>query len=259
MAKAPITSLYQPIVDFIIKAGDELPGRAGQVADIGVKKQWLTEDDIRIERGLKNLISGLGSDHAVYAEEENEEIKVARNVWVIDPISGTHNYVQGNSGYSVVFAHVEDGEIRFAAVYDPENKKLFTAAKGQGAFINGTRLNVRQPKKPAEVILRISMAWRDQEAVEKVKSLLSSYTVSTNMESMALNYCSIAEGKYDGIISLSKDSFPEFAGSLIVQEAGGKFTNLEGQEQLKFSDRVFVAGYSEIQEQLLGIASSLRK
>jgi len=59
---------------------------------------------------------------------------------------------------------------------------------------------------------------------------------------MAVNYCSVASGRADGIVVFTKDAFPEFAGQLIIKEAGGKFTNIQGSEKLLSDDRIFVGG-----------------
>lgn len=68
---------------------------------------------------------------------------------------------------------------------------------------------------------------------------------------MGINYCAVASGKVDGIIAMTKDSFPEFAGALIIQEAGGKFTNIDGQSDLNSTDRIFIGGNTKIYDDLL--------
>ncbi len=254
-----LPDLYRPVVDFMVRSGDELPPRAGNIADIGQKKIWLTEDDLRIERGLKNIINGFGAGHAVYAEEENDEVKTAQNVWVIDPISGTHNYIAGVPGYALVLSHLQNNEWRFAAVYHPPTRELYIAIAGKGAFLNGKRIYVRQPSTTPEVIVRTSKLWKDQNMKDKLAPMLSGYSTSVNQLSMGLNYCMVASGQADGIIAFTKDSFPEFAGSLMIKEAGGKFANFMGEEKFKYSDRIFAGGSPAVYERLIGITRESAK
>ena len=71
---------------------------------------------------------------------------------------------------------------------------------------------------------------------------------------MALGYCALAKGEYDGMVTLTKDIFPEMAGSLIVEEAGGSFTNFKG-EKINFEDRKFILGNSKTHKKLLELLS----
>jgi hypothetical protein len=74
---------------------------------------------------------------------------------------------------------------------------------------------------------------------------------------MAINYCGVACGRYDGVISLSKDSFPEFAGDLIIQEAGGRFTNIEGEDNIKPTDRIFIGGNKKCYDELFPLVKQV--
>ena len=84
---------YKKIIGFIVEAGQKLLVKAGKVRDIGVTKVNLTEEDLEIERGLKSIVNQFEQDSIVYAEEENAVFEKAENLWVIDPISGTHRFI----------------------------------------------------------------------------------------------------------------------------------------------------------------------
>ena len=72
-----------------------------------------------------------------------------------------------------------------------------------------------------------------------------------------VNYCAVASGRADGIIAFTKDAFPEFAGSLIIKEAGGKFTNIEGSNNIAPTDRIFIGGNMESYKELFGLVRGL--
>jgi myo-inositol-1(or 4)-monophosphatase len=134
---------YEKITNYMIEAGKRIKEKAGQVEDIGIKKQWLTQEDIEIERGFVDLIKTFEGDHIVFAEEENSDFKEKDNVWIIDPISSTIAFIGGLPHYAIVCSHLHKGKVVFAAVYDPSIDEMFTAIKGQGAFLNGKSINVQ--------------------------------------------------------------------------------------------------------------------
>jgi myo-inositol-1(or 4)-monophosphatase len=247
---------YQKILDFMKEAGKRLVKVSGKIADIGVTKQFLTAEDLRIERGLGEIIKSFGDDHVLFAEEENDVIKEADDFWVVDPISGTESFIKGEGRYTIAVSHIHRGVGQFAAVYYPTADKFYTAYLGQGARLNGRLIKVKKSdtSKP-QVILRVSKTWKDQDVVDKLRDLLVKYELVSygGSDSMAISYCDVAEGFNNGIISFNKDCFPQFACGLIIREAGGEFTNLAGSSNLKPTDRVFIGGAKEIHPQLFSL------
>ncbi|MES2223440.1 MAG: inositol monophosphatase [Patescibacteria group bacterium] len=241
---------YQKILDFMTVSGERLVKRAGNIADIGITKKDLTEEDLLIERGLKEIIVTFGNDHCVYAEEENDMFKKSKHIWVIDPISGTHTFINGQKHYGIVVAHIVDSKTVFSAVYDPSEKEMFTAYEGRGAFLNSEKINVGTNQN--KLIFLQSQAWKGGEKITKVEELIRNFEVIRQNFSFAINYCWVACGRVDGIISFTKDSFPEFAGGFIIQEAGGIFTNFNNQE-INHEDRMFIGGNPKIHEQLFNL------
>src|SRR3989344_3026845 len=139
--------MYQKIINKIIELGDSLPAISGNIVDIGKNKQWLTAKEIEIETELINVINTFPGKHSFYAEELHRDFAASENVWIIDSISGTINFIHGMPHYSVVLSHLHKGEIKFAVVYDPSNKELFTAEKGKGTFLNDKQVRVSNRKK----------------------------------------------------------------------------------------------------------------
>lgn len=237
---------YQQILSFMILSGERLVTRAGKIADIGITKTDLTEEDIAIESGFKEIVTQFGPDHVLYGEEENDMFQVSDNVWVVDPISSTASFIAGLPHYSIVVAHLIKGSVVFAAVYDPAVNEMFTAYKGKGAFLNG------EPIKPSgdqnKLVFLESAAWKNPEIIVRVREVIKNYFLERNKFSFAVNYCWVACGRFDGVVSFTKDSFPEFAGSFIIQEAGGQFTNIKGESDIDPADRIFVGGNKRVYE-----------
>lgn len=249
---------YVQIIKYIVHAGKVLLTRAGKVKDIGVTKKYLTEEDFRIERGLKKIIKKANPNHELFAEEEHNIFLDTEDVWIADPISGTRTFIDGLPAYAVVISHLNKGKTQFAAVYDPTMNELFTAYRNKGSYLNGRKLRMKQSllKKP-KIVFSLSIGWKEEIPARKMFYELSKFELYRTRNSFAINDCHVACGKYDGSVILAKDSFPYFASSLIIKEAGGIFTNLAGEENIKPDDRVFISGNKEIYKKLKAIADRI--
>jgi len=224
--------MYQTITKKIVELGDSLPMHSGNMPDIGKTKQYLTEKDLEIETELKKIINTFPGNHTLYAEELHDALVEDienESIWIIDPISNTRNFIHGMPHYSVVLSHLYKGEIKFAVVYDPSNKELFTAEKGKGAFLNNQPMHVSNRQK--ELFFMLGPIDIADVSRKKVLKIISKLWTSDNLRilgSLGLHYAYVACGRIDTAISFNIDTFPEFAGKLLVEEAGGKFTDFNG-------------------------------
>lgn len=138
-----MNQVYKKIIKQIIISGKRLKRKAGKIKDIGVTKKYLTKEDIRIERELKKIAKGNNPQCEFYAEEENENFLSAEDVWVADPISGTHVFIAGLPHYGIVVSHLKNQKVQFAAVYDPSMDELYTAYWGKGTFLSNHKITVK--------------------------------------------------------------------------------------------------------------------
>ncbi len=220
--------MYEQIISKIVELGDTLPAISGCAVDIGKTKQYLTEKDIEIETKLSELINTFPGDHSIYAEELHDSFINDENVWVIDPISNTVNFIHGLPHYSVVLSHLHKEEIKFAIVYDPSNKELFTAEKGKGAFLNSKRIKVSSNQADLLCLMNSSRKYMGGNSVKIIEEISKNIDTTRDIGSLGVHYAYVACGRADTAISFNMDTFPEFAGKLLVEEAGGKFTDFEG-------------------------------
>lgn len=239
---------YIDVVKILLAAGERLKAKAGKIADLPGYKTGVTEEDIRIEQELGKLIDGFQDGSVFFSEEERTEIPPddAKDVWICDPVSNTKSLKEGHAGYAITIAHQREGETDFSAVYDAARGKMFTAYRGKGAFLNGIRMPT--PEITADPP-RVSIGKANAILVEKFgDDLIKNQRfgkVKGEPQSVALNTLEILGGNRDGAVILAKDIFPHFASQLIIAEAGGKFTNLQGDSNLGYTDEIFVAGVTE--------------
>lgn len=245
------------LIEYIVAVGRKLVDKAGKIDDIGVKKQYLTEEDIRIERGIKQIIDKMPGMNQFYSEEENDNFIEAESMWIADPISGTKLFIEGKKHYAIVVSHLTKGKVDFAVVYDPSADKLYVANKNEGVLINNNKINSSRSNKK-RIIYAPSYAWKNLEQIEELrKKLEQKYDLYPSQGSFAINYCLAAEGVFDGVVSLTKDSFPEFAGCFIANEAGLKATNIFGEEEIKASDRIFICGNGDNYNELFNLTKGV--
>jgi myo-inositol-1(or 4)-monophosphatase len=220
--------MYQKIINKIIELGDLLPAASGRFPEAEKSKRVPNAHDIKIETELANIINSFLGRHSIYAEEQHSAFVEDDNVWVIDPISNTKNFIQGMPHYSIVLSHLHKGEAQFALVYDPSSKELFTAEKGKGAFLNGKRIYVSNRKKKLFFLIGFPGGQYEEKILKTIKTMSGNENHIRMLGSFGVHYAYIACGRADVAISFNGDAFPEFAGKLLVEEAGGKFTDFYG-------------------------------
>jgi myo-inositol-1(or 4)-monophosphatase len=205
----------------ILKANIHGPREITYKGDINLA----TEMDIRSERAVVETLRASFPDHDIVAEEETNIKNNSGFTWIIDPLDGTTNYAHGYPCFSVSIALEQAGEVVLGVVYDPMRDELFSAYKGQGAFLNGSAIRVSQSDRLIQSLLATGFPY-DRKVSEKnnmtyfYKLLMASQEVRRD-GSAALDLCYVACGRFDGFWELKLKPWDTAAGSMIVREAGG--------------------------------------
>jgi myo-inositol-1(or 4)-monophosphatase len=194
----------------------------------------MTEMDMRSEREIVKTLSEAFPNHGIVAEEETDIQNDSGFTWIIDPLDGTTNYAHGYPCFSVSIALEQEGVIVAGIVYDPMREELFSAQKGQGAFMNGKKIYVSGIDTLMNSLLATGFPY-DRKVSEKNNMnnfhdlLMASQEVRRD-GSAALDLCCVASGRFDGFWELKLKPWDIAAGSLIVSEAGGLVTDLSGKQ-----------------------------
>lgn len=248
--------IYNILLDRIKVLGEALKNVAGQIVDIGVAKKELTKLDIEIEEDLASIISTQSGHHVIYSEEVRNTYTDSENLWIIDPISHTFNFLHGLPHYAIAISHLYKGEVIFSAVYDPSMDEMFFAIKGKGVYLNGRRVNVKSSPTTLSILYDPrpwGIDFPKGDGLRILSALLDIGRVKI-FGSYAIHYAYVACGRAQVAISRNKDIFPEFAGKLLVEEAGGLFTDFHGND-LKLSTQGVIASNKEFHNQIIELLS----
>ncbi len=209
---------------------DRSRGRELHVRHTG-RVDLVTEVDLLAEQEIIRTIKEKYPGHRIAAEESGVGEEESDYVWWIDPIDGTTNFVHGYPHYAVSIALQSGGEIAAGVVYNPVNQELFSAARGEGAFLNGVPLKVSNARKLDESLLATGFPY-DRDQRPRALSILNSLIVRVRGirrdGSAALNLAYVAAGRLDGFWEFGLHPWDTAAGSLILKEAGGEITNFQG-------------------------------
>lgn len=256
-----INPRYIDMVKILLVAGERLKSQAGKISDIPGDKEGVTEEDLRIEREIGALVDSFGDGSLLFSEEERTKIPPddTNDVWICDPVSNTKSLKAGRPGYAITLAHRHEKETDFSVIYDAGRGRMFTAYRGKGAFLNGTKLST--PEVTCDPP-RVSITKANTALTEKFGNDLTQNEkfgkVKGEPQSVALNTLEIVRGNKEGAIILAKDIFPHFASQLIIEEAGGKFTNLHGSDNIGYKDEIFVAAATkELHKEILKFVQDL--
>jgi myo-inositol-1(or 4)-monophosphatase len=203
------------------------------------EKDFVTEVDKAAEEEIIGTLKSVYPSHAILAEESGRsgieadaDIYAAENVWIIDPLDGTTNFIHGMPHYAVSIGLMQRGVMTQAVVYDPNRDELFTATKGRGAFLNDRRIRVTKRTQIDEALIGTGFPFRSIDDLPRYMKMFESVTRSCaavrRPGAAALDLAYVACGRYDGFFEMGLAPWDVAAGSLLVLEAGGLIGDFAG-------------------------------
>ncbi len=220
---------------------------------------FVTEVDQAAEQAIVDVLRTAYPDHAILAEESGASANLHDendNVWIIDPLDGTTNFIHGFPQYAVSIALQQRGQITQAVVYDPNRNELFTATKGAGAFLNDKRLRVAKRDKLADALIGTGFPYSDLSALDdyvKMFHLMTQKSAGLRRPgSAALDLAYVAAGRLDGFFEKNLKPWDMAAGALLISEAGGIVANFSGESDYLYKGDV-IAGSPKVFAQMLNV------
>ncbi|MGH9176701.1 MAG: inositol monophosphatase family protein, partial [Vicinamibacterales bacterium] len=221
-------------IEAVVRAGDLQMARFGSALRIDKKGaiDLVTEVDVDVERMFRALIAERFPDHDVLAEEMGQARSGAAHRWVFDPLDGTTNYAHGVPIFCSTLALEIDGQPVVGAVFDPNRRELFTAERGVGAWMNGDPVRVSPAAVLNDSVLVTGFPYdirdRMHEILDVFAGFLREARAVRRLGSAAIDLCWVAAGRLDGFWEQGLQPWDTMAGALIVQQAGGRVTALDG-------------------------------
>jgi myo-inositol-1(or 4)-monophosphatase len=250
-------SAYLPEVEPIAReAGTLLMGYFAEHVTIEYKGDvdLVTEADRASEKLIVRRLQARWPEHGIVGEEGTRSETEAEYRWYVDPLDGTTNFAHGYPVFCVSIALVRhDGQLEVGVLYDPTRDEMFSAERGQGATLNGKRLQVSKTKALAESLLGTGFPSHKRHKNPNIhfyhQITLRSHGVR-RAGSAALDLANVAGGRYDGFWELNLNPWDTAAGVLIVQEAGGMVTRFDGTP-FRLDSREVLASNALIHQELL--------
>ncbi len=230
--------LLATAIDIVLRAGDIQMASFGPRIAV-IKKgeiDLVTDVDLAVEAMFRRVIADRFPTHAVLAEEsaaiDAPSSSGHTHRWVFDPIDGTTNYAHGLPVFCSALALEIGGKVEIGAVYDPTRRELFTAERGGGAYLNGSRLRVSTTSQLLDSVLVTGFPYDIHDNPGDILGLFGAFIgrarAVRRLGSAALDLCYVGAGRMDGFWEQRLKPWDVAAATLVVAEAGGTVSGIDG-------------------------------
>lgn len=252
-------TLLDASVDAARVAADYIRSRTADRAALEIREKqaadFVSDVDTGAETRIREVLDRLVPGALVVGEEMSPTASTAgETVFVVDPLDGTTNFLHGFPAYSVSIGAMMDGVVVTGVVLDVPYGELFTALAGGGAFLDGQPMRVSSVQTPGRALIGTGFPFKNLEFIERYVRQFERITRAQSgirrAGSAALDLASVACGRFDGFWEMRLAPWDIAAGLLLVREAGGRVTDLEGRDIVPAHSQV-VASNGYLHEWLL--------
>jgi len=222
------------VIKIVVHTGDYIHRISSQKKYIsykGVVNLVTKFDNVAQTMIVKYLLKNF-SEYGILSEENVNHNTIKPIKWLLDPLDGTTNFAHNLPIWAISLALEANDAVMLGVVYDPTRKELFSAIKGKGAFLNGTRIRVSKTRNLGQSLLVTGFPYDIRESKVNNLNHFAHFCVRAQavrrLGSAALDLCYTACGRFDGYWELKLSPWDQAAGSLILNEAGGKITDFKG-------------------------------
>jgi myo-inositol-1(or 4)-monophosphatase len=241
------------------KAGRSLKRDFGEVEHLQVSLKgpanFVTAADRRTEEMLQAELTKARPGYGFLGEEGGPKAGADKShCWIVDPLDGTTNFLHGIPQFAISIALERDGVIVAGIIYNPANEELFTAERGKGAFLNDQRLRVAARRRMEDAVVACGLPHIGRGDLglfrKEIAAVQERVAGLRRFGAAALDLAWVAAGRFDAYWERELSPWDMAAGILMVREAGGFATDLDGGDAI-FAKKQIIAGNEFIHKQLL--------
>jgi myo-inositol-1(or 4)-monophosphatase len=246
----PKSALLNVMTQAAQKASRGLIRDFGEIEHLQVSKKgtsdFVSTADTNAEKTLVYELKKARPNFGFLLEEGGEIAgSDTSNRWIIDPLDGTTNFLHGIPHFAISIALERDGELFAGVVYEPISDQMFIAERGQGAYLNNNRIRVSARKNLEDAIFAtgIPFAGRDghSDFLQQLKAIMPETSGIRRFGSAALDLAYVAAGRFEGFWESGLKAWDIAAGIVLVREAGGFVTDLDGKNEMLKSGNIIAA------------------
>ena len=252
---------YEDMMDVAIAAARQaaivLMERFGDVIHVASKdkvyKELVTDVDLQVEGEIITVIREDYPNHSILSEEQGSFYTASEYKWIIDPLDGTHNYARRLPIFGTSIALEHKGKVVLGVISLPYFDEFYTAERGKGSYLNGEKIHVSNTElSQSLMIYDTKLRVNRDPMVVSLSDLVPEVFIIRMFGCATWDLSLIAKGQADFNVDFTAKPWDLAAGALIVEEAGGKVTDLQGNPWNAYNQG-FVASNGKVHEEVLGI------
>ena len=251
------TELTLVAIQAALRAGEFLTKRFGTLLDITSKEgahNFVTDVDVTVENMVIDAILTRFPGHAILSEESGPK-EGTEALWIIDPLDGTLNFIRSVPLFAISIAASQGGQIVSGVVYLPMTRELFFATRGQGAFLNGQKIAVSKIDTLERAILVTGTPYHTHEqrwrSVDQFANMMRLGCPVRDLGAAAIDLAYVAAGRFDGYWMPTVQPWDLAAAKLLIEEAGGAFSDYHGKPYKELVESPIVASNGLLQDLIL--------
>ena len=218
----------------------------------------VTDADLASQEAVRRVVLNAFPDHDFLSEEDGpgdaeKGRGASRYRWICDPLDGTTNYVHRVPEFAVSVAVERNGELQAGCVFNPVTAECFTGSRGGGAFLNGRPIHASGVEQLEQALLAVSFPPRvlpDSLALKEFGLAATRAQAVRRTGSAALNLCYVAAGRFDAYFARETKTWDVAAGWLLIREAGGIVTDINGGPCHLDNPRFIAAGSEALRSEI---------
>lgn len=251
--------MFETAKNAAFEGGKILKENFGRVIDMKKKAggSFVTNVDIDSERRILEILKSKYPYHNFFSEESGIEDNNSEYTWVVDPLDGTHNYIQNIPFFAISIGLKYHDGVMFGVIYLPMFNEMFHSIKGNGSFLNDRKIKVSKNREIDKSVVIYSGVFRKKpQHVYGLIDIVKRVKFFRNFGAASIDLCYVACGRVDACVERNVWEYDYIAGKLLVEEANGKVTSISG-DCISLDENEIIASNGFIHNEIIGMLKKM--